>query len=365
MGIRLCVSKPKPKNRMKTEKDLRSANSDYYDRLSISQISYMQKMYQHVKRKEGVDFKGFKQLIPTLNSIPEPLQQAAFILFDMDSSGIITWQQLCLGISKYILGNRAEKEYFMFRLFDRENKGVLSMKQLKLLIKYTQNCLKEEGEMTEIEGNSELNFQSFSTWANENLDLNKAMEPFELIPSPVSERKTVQQLMNGRKYIVGESWNIISAEWMEAWKKYVNYESNHSALHKQSTVMLFEYKPIEINNSDLVDSDNNLIDTLELGVDFEVIPAEVWSVLSSWYCGGPELPRKIIQENEAVSVELYPPVFKIYIPKYLKVPEVIMLSKKTYVSAIIGILLEKYDYLGQDGKLYWMQGDYLKQLNVD
>lgn len=88
--------------------------------------------------------------------------------------------------------------------------------------------------------------------------------------------------------------------------------------------------------------------------------------MNSWYYGGgPELPREIIQENEEAVVELYPPVFKIYIPKYLKIPEIVMISKKKLVSDIIGILLEKYDYLGQDGKLYWVQGDYLKQLNVD
>lgn len=212
MGNRLCVSKPKPKTRVEKEEELKNSSSDYYDRLSVSQISDMQKRYQHVQCKERVDLKGFKQLIPTLNSIPEPLQQAAFLLFDTDNSGTITWQQLCLGISKYILGNRDEKEYFLFRLFDRENKRTLSTRQLKLLTKYTQNCLKEEGKMPKIEGNSEFNLQSFSAWISENLDLNKAMEPFEMIPSPVSERKTVQQLTSGREYVPGETWNIISAK---------------------------------------------------------------------------------------------------------------------------------------------------------
>eukprot|EP01133_Synstelium_polycarpum_P011425 gene11425-13317_t len=130
---------------------------------------------------------------------------------------------------------------------------------------------------------------------------------------------------------------VVSAHWLRLWKAYVQYDqyargggmaqqhhkedvhpptANGNALKLSSE---FDVpRPETISNKDLIereDSEGNPIiaETRVEGEDYEIISARLWTLLHSWYAGGPEIKRSVIElgvRNEKI-VEVRPIVLKI------------------------------------------------------
>ncbi|KAH0926393.1 hypothetical protein HID58_018649 [Brassica napus] len=100
-------------------------------------------------------------------------------------------------------------------------------------------------------------------------------------------------------------------------------------------------RPGPIDNHDIIDtqsdaSDPQLCRRLEEGVDYVLVPQQVWKKLVEWYKGGPTIQRKLIcQRFQSYSVEVYPLCLKLTDSRD-KSSATIRLSKQ----ASVGLLYE-------------------------
>ncbi|XP_010525436.1 PREDICTED: ubiquitin carboxyl-terminal hydrolase 5 [Tarenaya hassleriana] len=122
----------------------------------------------------------------------------------------------------------------------------------------------------------------------------------------------------------GDTFYLITQRWWQEWIDYVNQDqpcntNDGSSLseHCDSAGSSTLKKPSRIDNSDLIydamseDSGNaiEILDTLQEGRDYVLLPQEVWNQLHSWYGGGPTLPRRVISSGLSqteLAVEVYP-----------------------------------------------------------
>nr|CCA17724.1 ubiquitinspecific protease putative [Albugo laibachii Nc14]CCA18370.1 ubiquitinspecific protease putative [Albugo laibachii Nc14] len=102
--------------------------------------------------------------------------------------------------------------------------------------------------------------------------------------------------------IEDDQWYILSRKFFLAWSRYVGLQTQKDA--KQDATGT---RPAKIDNSDLLDNAQSppvlkAKDQIHLGVDFEVIPEQLWNALKLWYSGGPELPCKVITLHSGKTV---------------------------------------------------------------
>ncbi|VVB02942.1 unnamed protein product [Arabis nemorensis] len=122
----------------------------------------------------------------------------------------------------------------------------------------------------------------------------------------------------------GDTFYLITQRWWQEWIEYVNQDqpcntNDGSSLseHCDSAGSNTLKKPSRIDNSDLIydsaleDPSNacEILDTLQEGRDYVLLPQEVWNQLRSWYGGGPTLARRVISSGLSqteLAVEVYP-----------------------------------------------------------
>ncbi|CAG9332096.1 unnamed protein product [Blepharisma stoltei] len=368
-----CIgNKPRPKdNPVTIPKKLNIIEYNAkLDRLGSAQLNLLKLKFKEVQTDSGIDLKGFRKLLPLLKEFPEEIVVSSFKVFDSDSSGYISWYNLCVTVSQYIVGHRDEKCKFLFKVFDLKNSEKLDTEEIKLLQRYCENFIRENDQFPKnsesvldicINQKKQLSFEEFKNWALENLELHLVLQPFEIIPSPVSEREIIRTLLaesekTGRKE--GDIWNVISGNWFDAWKRYVNFtgeEQKDPEIERAASLRMIRSRsvvqgsrPIEIDNRELQDPncELKLFDGLIAGDHFELIPNSAWKELLSWYGGGPEFSRETILHNGNLEIELYPQVFKIIVKKagqsINKKPTFILISKKKKISDVLETFKGKY-----------------------
>ncbi|KAF2076038.1 hypothetical protein CYY_002652 [Polysphondylium violaceum] len=157
------------------------------------------------------------------------------------------------------------------------------------------------------------------------------------------EQKKIIKENWSHELVAGESYNIISTNWLKQWMAYVNFNdqtpngingsSNHhhtpssSSSSSHTTIDQDNSsnsnnnpsdKPESIYNRDLIegiDSEGEFIISKKVleKDDYEIIPNRVWTLLEGWYKGGPEIKRKCIElglRNEKI-VEVKPMILNI------------------------------------------------------
>lgn len=144
---------------------------------------------------------------------------------------------------------------------------------------------------------------------------------------PEEENRVVTDLMNNSEANLkqGNLYYVVSNRWFTSWQRYVGHGTGEyssdmqSSDSQQSNVgpSKMADRPGPIDNSDIVlnrnDCEGNDIElrrALEEGVDYVLVPQEVWEKLIDWYKGGPALPRKLILQegvkHQQFNVEVYP-----------------------------------------------------------
>ncbi|CAL9236397.1 unnamed protein product [Arabidopsis halleri] len=122
----------------------------------------------------------------------------------------------------------------------------------------------------------------------------------------------------------GDTFYLITQRWWQEWIEYVNQDqpcntNDGSSLseHCDSPGSSALKKPSRIDNSDLIydssledpSNTSEIIETLQEGRDYVLLPQEVWNQLRSWYGGGPTLARRVISSGLSqteLAVEVYP-----------------------------------------------------------
>merc|ERR1719242_197883 len=107
----------------------------------------------------------------------------------------------------------------------------------------------------------------------------------------------------------GDTWYPIDKKWYDSWERYTMFEKGDDdipggidKLHE-----IDEPRPGKIDNSELIDPSNPsaLKKDLQENRTHIWIHSEIWSLLTSWYNGGPALPRKVYERKGQYSNEKY------------------------------------------------------------
>ncbi|KAF8082389.1 hypothetical protein N665_0829s0006 [Sinapis alba] len=131
------------------------------------------------------------------------------------------------------------------------------------------------------------------------------------------ERRIVTDLMSEAEDQLkeGNLYFVISNRWYTSWKRCVNQLTEEISSGEPSEVT----RPGPIDNHDIIDtesdaSDPQLLKNLEEGVNYVLVPEQVWNKLVEWYKGGPPIQRKLISQgfhSKSYSVEVYPLCLKL------------------------------------------------------
>lgn len=102
---------------------------------------------------------------------------------------------------------------------------------------------------------------------------------------------------DAQNLIEDDRWYILSRKFFLAWCRYIGLQTQKDA--KKEVLDGTGARPVKIDNSDLLEISQTLSvlkpkDQIHLGVDFEVVPEQLWNALKLWYGGGPELPCKVV-----------------------------------------------------------------------
>lgn len=267
------------------------------DRLGSAQLQLLKVKFKEAQTGNRLDLKGFKKLLPLLRELPNEIIINSFKVFDLDASGFISWHNFCVTVSQYIVGHREEKCKFLFKIFDLSSSNSLAEFELKLMEEYCANYIRNKnillGSDKEtimrvcVKEKKALSFEIFKAWALDNLELHLVLQPFEIIPSPVSEKEIIRNIISeAHKHglRLADEWNVISALWFDAWKRYVNYSNEDckepyleqvaTLAKNRSRSVIQGARPIEIDNNDIVDPncELKLYDDLTIGVHYDLIP---------------------------------------------------------------------------------------------
>lgn len=209
MGSSSCRCTKRTQNSSKTTKTSSTSKNRglYLDRLAQSQIRMIRAKFNAFAVKGAVDLNGFKKLLPEGGALTDHLQEAAFRVLNDGVPGFLTYQELCAGIGQHLLGNYEAKCNFLFSLLDPNGTGSVSAVSL---LKLTENSLGRSGASTLLNHPTPLKLPEFIEWALGSLDINKALSPFELIPSARTEKELVKSLLKdlGQSFH-RELWNVV------------------------------------------------------------------------------------------------------------------------------------------------------------
>ncbi|CAH8272862.1 unnamed protein product [Arabidopsis lyrata] len=127
--------------------------------------------------------------------------------------------------------------------------------------------------------------------------------------TPAEEKRIVSELITESEDNLkeGNLYFVISKRWYASWQKYVEQSTNECLSGESS-------RPGAIDNHDIIESESDANDPqlrrlLVEGVDYVLVPQEVWKRLVEWYSGGPPIERKLICQgfySRSYSVEVYP-----------------------------------------------------------
>eukprot|EP00347_Sterkiella_histriomuscorum_P001887 403370288 len=157
-----------------------------------------------------------------IQGLDKQVAESAFKLFDRDRSGFIDFREFCCGLSIICLSSNNEKIRFIFDLFDLDRDGYLNRQELRTLLEtsvvsFRKFCIgpgdqidkmwiehntkvmfEENQPLTGIQAQSveqRIDFHTFRQWAEYNLNVHHLLHTFELVPSPVRERKTIIDIL--------------------------------------------------------------------------------------------------------------------------------------------------------------------------
>lgn len=304
-------------------------NNIVLDRWTEPQVKLLSTRFNQYKTAQGLDKKGFAQIFPGVSHYPGLVVTSFFAEFDESSHGFINFRNFCVALAQILLANRDEKADFIFKIFDVDKDGYFKDTEYEMFIKSASEneCLRylskipaENINLHKVKlGQAPVSKEIFVEWALRNLELDLILRPFEIIPNPHTERDVIAKLLT-EILEVGETVYLLSSDWWEVWKNYVNFEmeeinieeSNNefmsiSPANKQKMVALGD-KPVAIDNSSLLIKEVKLKlrSSVKHKRDFVWLKPKAWESLILWYGGGPSIPRKVILERSKPVIELFP-----------------------------------------------------------
>ncbi|EFP82394.2 S-formylglutathione hydrolase [Puccinia graminis f. sp. tritici CRL 75-36-700-3] len=130
------------------------------------------------------------------------------------------------------------------------------------------------------------------------------------IPSP-QEQARLYHSFRSIRMATDQTWYLIHQQWFNTWSSSIGIATDDSTAAGTTTTTT---DIPSIDNSDLLDHENQLRFGISIGIDCEIIPEEFWNLLVKWYgLKQPThaIPRSVIAPSgpSSESVEFYPPSF--------------------------------------------------------
>jgi ubiquitin C-terminal hydrolase/Ca2+-binding EF-hand superfamily protein len=345
------------------------------DRFGSTQAKLLLDIFNKYSSKSGLDLRSFQRLFPQLSEFPSSILSSVFKIFDLDQLNLISFSNFCVTVSQYLVGHRVEKCKFLFRVFDLNGNGIIESKELAEFKKYMKKVLRQndavysraEAEKS-IEVLKRISLEDFVKWSYDYLDFHKALIPFEVIPSPNSEKDIIHGLLL-EQMVEGDTWYLISTPWLETWKNYVNFdksdtgfEDNFQGLtNMRSKSILPGSRPVEISNVEIQNPDcpEHIREDCKCPEDCTPIHNKAWKELVSWYGGGPEFPRTVIRTKQGtLDLEWFPVVLHVHVSSHDL--RTLVVSRTRYVSNVLQLISES-----QTGRLYWVSEKGLQLLKSE
>lgn len=304
------------------------------DRFTEHQVQHLRSKFHECSTSAYLDKKGLIHLFPGLKTFPPQVVNRCFHIFS-ENTHQIKFRTFCLVLAQLLLSSKEDQSRFVFSLFDIDSDDRLSEQELDLFLRSQHGFLRKlsESPAENIKLHKEkilaipVARADFINWSLRNIELSDMLKPFEIIPSPASEKTIIAgKLLNNDKLEADENVYIISKDWWEVWRAYVHFgpeeemdfeESNNEyatilPLNRRKSASLGD-RPVAIDNADILECEGSirLKNGLSYKNDFIWLKKHVWEQLYEWYGGGPELQRKVLFENNKLTIELYPLMFYI------------------------------------------------------
>mmetsp|Transcript_17960 Transcript_17960/g.28371 ORF Transcript_17960/g.28371 Transcript_17960/m.28371 type:complete len:1182 (+) Transcript_17960:107-3652(+) len=139
-----------------------------------------------------------------------------------------------------------------------------------------------------------------------NADLNLPDDPLE---TTVQQQRTLMKRLGERMTKTGEQWFPIDKKWYDSWKTYTMWDKGDDDIPGglEDLDKCGLPRPGKIDNSDLADPNNEEALKLDIqeGRTHVWIHEDQWSLLYSWYGGGPSFPRKVYERGGTYTKEKY------------------------------------------------------------
>ena len=299
------------------------ANQDenrYLNRLTKFQISMLEsKFKQHQSSPLGLDLASFKSLMPYISQLPPNIIENAFHEFCDPQTLHIQWLNFCKAVSVFVLGSTDEKCRFLYTIFENKQQKSLTKAEVGQLASYiqsTSNSLNFNSSLSAssidslLHTSDTLSYDLFRSWAFDHLDLHKALQPFEVIPSAATEKEFFRAEMSRLRKAglqEGEFYYLIASAWLETWKAFVKYDVELDGEKSPRISYKLGSRPVAIQNHPLMDPkfEGKLKSGLRENEDFVVVSRKIWKDLHKWYEGGPEIRRQAVRLAGKVTLEVY------------------------------------------------------------
>ncbi|KAH8098713.1 ubiquitinyl hydrolase [Aureococcus anophagefferens] len=282
----------------------------------------------------GLDRAAFLDVFAELKSIPKPVGEAIFALFDAQNCGLVSFRDFCRALAWCCRGTRVERLRFLFCVFvlfeagpggsavhedvalgdvdeDGEDSAKLGKPGLEALCDLCGAAAPK--------GDEPLSFRKFLEWCDAHLAsaaVEAALKPLIVLSTAASERRDVVEKWRGATAPDAKdatAYYVVAWAWWDGWCKYVGLSPDVAPRRLES----FAYRdaeppradddddaapPDEVDNSSLEARDEGeLLGDLVEGSDYVVWPAAVWELFGR--CSRPRSRRAATRSGAALAPE--------------------------------------------------------------
>ncbi|KAL8019705.1 putative peptidase C19, ubiquitin-specific peptidase, DUSP domain, EF-hand domain pair [Plasmopara halstedii] len=345
---------------------------------SLAEVTALERQFQKMFELKGgastrTPSARFVHLLSAKGFIPEMLLSRFCSCTAMPN--LVLFEEFCQFLSDFCRENSKENKIcHIFRILaDRSTTMTLDLSTMTNFIHVAAYCntidSKEDAEREKIRDIEEMlatqtaeigwDITRFTQWATRSVVVERLLQQlafaacilFGLKPeSAYLEKRIVDEHWReaARVMGVGQTWNLVGAEWWRKWCDYVGMDLKNgspygslpvpqippntlveSAKNIRGNVALRTstfssgtsgskvFRPGPIANWSLLmqSGSRRLKEKLVLARDFYMIPSHVYSVLLTWYSGGPDLVRHIIEvQNKSeteLQIELFPLILRV------------------------------------------------------
>ncbi|KAE9305946.1 hypothetical protein PR003_g21359 [Phytophthora rubi] len=347
-------------------------------RFSLTEVTALERQFQKMFDPKGgastrIPSSQFVEVLSARGLFPQELLERFCACTAMPE--LVLFEEFCQFLSDFCRGGSTEsKVHHLFQIYsDRSTTVRVDFGGMQELIRVGVNCdaneangdaeQEEERLVEEISATQTAEAgwdeEAFSRWAAEAVAVQRLLDQlafaacivFGLKPeSAYLEKRIVEWHWreSTRVFGIGQSWNLVGAEWWRKWCDYVNMDPRNGSpygslpvpqIPPNTTVEMARNirgnialraasfssdgsanrppRPGPIANWGLLMKSGcrRLKEKLALARDFYMIPSSVYAVLFSWYNGGPDLVRSIIEvptkSEPELQLELFPLVLRV------------------------------------------------------